>query len=99
VNKLANKIDEQVIPKLDEMMARVDSRLDEKIAEIAARHELTATELSSLKTELTQSLNVALRAEIDRNQELWQNNVTYRVLYHLSVDLNQDQFGLYAGTV
>lgn len=99
VNKLANKIDEQVTPKLNEMMARVDSRLDEKIAEIAARHELTATELSSLKTELTQSLNVALREEIARNQELWQNNVTYRVLYHRSVDLNQDLFGLYAGKV
>jgi len=97
VNKLANKIDEQVAPKLSEMVARVDSRLEEKMAEIAARHELTAEELSSLKTELTRSLNVTLREEIARNQELWQNNATYRVLYHRSVDLNQDLIGLYAG--
>jgi hypothetical protein len=97
VNKLANKIDEQVAPKLSELVARVDSRLEEKMAEIAARHELTAEELSSLRTELTRSLNVTLRDEIARNQELWQNNATYRVLYHRSVDLNQDLIGLYAG--
>jgi len=97
VNKLANKIDEQVAPKLNELVARVDSRLEEKMAEIAARHELTAEELSSLKAELTKSLNVTLREEIARNQELWQNNATYRVLYHRSVDLNQDLIGLYAG--
>jgi hypothetical protein len=97
VNKLANKIDEQVAPKLSELVARVDSRLEEKMAEIAARHALTAEELSSLKTELTRSLNVTLREEIARNQELWQNNATYRVLYHRSVDLNQDLIGLYAG--
>jgi hypothetical protein len=97
VNKLANKIDERVSPKLNELVARVDSRLEEKMAEIAARHALTAEELSSLKTELTRSLNVTLREEIARNQELWQNNATYRVLYHRSVDLNQDLIGLYAG--
>jgi hypothetical protein len=99
VDALAARLNEQVSPKLDDLVAKVDSRLDEKLAVIGEQHKLTAEQMSLLRAELTRSVGVILKEEMTRNQELWRDNVTYRILYHRSLDLNQDLFALYAGKV
>ena len=99
VRALANAVDGQVDPKLDELMTRVDSRLEQQFKELVSRHGLTDSEISALKLELNESVGVVLRDEMARNQELWQDNATYRVLFQRSLDLNQDLIALYAGSV
>ncbi len=99
VSALAAAVDGQFVPKLDELMTRVDSRLEQQFKDLASRHGLTDSEISALKLELNESVGVVLREEMARNQELWQDNATYRVLFQRSLDLNQDLIGLYAGIV
>jgi hypothetical protein len=99
VKALAAAVDEQFVPKLNAMMAKVDSHLDQQFKDIAARHGLTDAELSALKLELNESVGVVLRDEMTRNEELWEDNATYRVLFQRSLDLNQDLIALYAGSV
>jgi len=96
VKTLAAEVGTQFDPKLDTLLARVDSRLGQEFQEMAARHKLTDAQLVSLKTELTHSVGVVLQEEMTRNEELSENNATYRVLFQRSLDLNQDLIGLYA---
>lgn len=97
VKTLATEVDTRVDSKLTALVAKVDSHLDQKLQEIASRNELTNSQLASLKTELTESVNVVLHEEMARNQELSRDNAIYRVLFHRSLDLNQDLIALYAG--
>lgn len=99
VRALAAAVDGRVDPKLDELMTRVDSRLEQQFKELVSRHGLTDSEISALKLELNESVGVVLRDEMARNQGLWQANATYRVLFQRSLDLNQDLIALYAGVV
>ncbi len=92
VETLATEVGEQFDPKLNALVARVD----EKFEAIAARHNLTDAQLVSLRTELTHAVGVVLQEEMARNEELAENNATYRVLFHRSLDLSQDLIGLYA---
>ncbi len=99
VSALAAAVDGQFVPKLDELMTRLDSHLEQQFKDLASRHGLTDSEISALKLELNESVGVVLREEMARNQDLWQDNATYRVLFQRSLDLNQDLIGLYAGVV
>lgn len=99
VKALAAAVDEQFAPTLNAVMAKVDAHLDRQFKDIAARHGLTDSELSALKLELNESVGVVLRDEMTRNEQLWQDNAAYRVLFQRSLDLNQDLIALYAGSV
>lgn len=92
VETLAMEVGTQFDPKLNTLV----SRLDEKFQEMAARHNLTDAQVESLKTELTHAVGVVLQEEMARNEELAENNATYRVLFQRSLDLSQDLIGLYA---
>lgn len=99
IEALATEIDGQFGPKLDSLVAKVDSGLDEKFREIARRHQLTDAQLVSLKAELTQSMDVFLREEAHRNEQLAEENARYRVLFEKSLTLSQDLIALYAGRI
>ena len=97
VKALAAEVDTRVEPRFNALADKMGSHLDQKLQEIASQNRLSDTELTSLKAELIQSVNGALQDEIARNQQLWEDNATYRVLFERSLALNQDLIALYAG--
>jgi hypothetical protein len=97
VKAVAAEVDTRVEPKFNALAATMGSHLDQKVQEITAQNRLTEAQLASLKTELVQSVKVALEEERLRNQQLWKENVMYRDLFYKSAELNQDLIALYAG--
>jgi hypothetical protein len=97
IKAVATEVNTQVGPRLNALADTMGSHLDEKVEELTAQNKLTEAQLASLKADLVQSVKGVLEEERVRNQQLWQQNVVYRDLFHKSLELNQDLIALYAG--
>ncbi len=96
VETLATEVDTRAEPRFNALANKLGSHLDQKLEEIASENRLSNAQLTALKVELVQSVSGALQDERARNQQLWEDNATYRVLFERSLDLNQDLIALYA---